>query len=258
MLSFGVTIDSVTNKYQLALQVVNLQNTLIAQKRYVINKDTTNVTCRAIYKLSDTSVVLNFSVDSSDINYYLIVNYKGDSLGSFTLPAFTVSAFDNGNYLCALDTNNSILVREFNQQGNIVYKYLYKPDTINNICNEIKPLPYPGKFVLTGSSNNNLLIIRQDTSNNILTVNNSLKTPENTSLYPNPNNGSFTISLLNINNICNIEIYNVLGEKIFSKSTIENSLLTINLYGQPQGIYFYRVLKETGELSGSGKLVIEK
>ena len=77
-------------------------------------------------------------------------------------------------------------------------------------------------------------------------------------VYPNPNNGSFAISLSNVNAACNIEIYNILGEKVYSESGLQNqSKNTVNLSGQPAGVYFYRVLKENGGLVGEGKIVIQ-
>ena len=52
-----------------------------------------------------------------------------------------------------------------------------------------------------------------------------------------------------------LEIYNVLGEEIYQTMLISNTT-QINLNERPNGVYFYRVLKETGELVGSGKLII--
>jgi hypothetical protein len=76
-------------------------------------------------------------------------------------------------------------------------------------------------------------------------------------LYPNPNNGTFTIALQNVKELAQVEIYNVLGEEIY-QANLNNSDTQINLGGQAKGIYFYRVLKESGELVGSGKLIIQK
>jgi len=81
-------------------------------------------------------------------------------------------------------------------------------------------------------------------------------------VYPNPNNGSFTLSLSNTNEKCNVEIYNVLGEKVYFATLNppaggkDNNL--INLTGQPSGVYFYRVISESGILIGEGKVIIEK
>lgn len=78
-------------------------------------------------------------------------------------------------------------------------------------------------------------------------------------VYPNPNNGTFTISLSNVNAICNIEIYNVLGEKVSTETLPQNqNTNTIELTGQPNGVYFYRVLEQDGGLVGDGKVDVQK
>jgi len=87
----------------------------------------------------------------------------------------------------------------------------------------------------------------------------NIKTASTVNVYPNPTNGNFTLSLSNVNAACNIEIYNILGERVYTEllpQTQANN--TINLTGQPSGVYFYRVLSEDGNLVGSGKLVVER
>jgi hypothetical protein len=84
-------------------------------------------------------------------------------------------------------------------------------------------------------------------------------TPQNSSviLYPNPNNGYFTLSLSNVNAACNVEIYNILGEKVFSEILQQNqSNSAINITGQPSGVYLYRVLSVDDNLLGEGKVVV--
>ena len=76
-------------------------------------------------------------------------------------------------------------------------------------------------------------------------------------LYPNPNNGSFTLALQNVNEPAQVEVYNMLGENIYkTKLNPTNTVLSLN--GQSNGVYFYRVIEENGDLVGSGKMVIEK
>jgi uncharacterized repeat protein (TIGR03803 family) len=78
-------------------------------------------------------------------------------------------------------------------------------------------------------------------------------------IYPNPNDGQFILSLSNIKDECSIEIYNVFAENIFTMFLPQNQCRnTINLSGQPNGLYLYRVINENGGLVGSGKVVIEK
>jgi sugar lactone lactonase YvrE len=94
-------------------------------------------------------------------------------------------------------------------------------------------------------------------------------------VFPNPNNGNFTITLshavlmaIGIVSASQpiIELYNVLGEKIFN-ATLPKGIHSekqvqgdnvINLTNQPNGVYFYRVLTDSGTLIGDGKVAIEK
>ncbi len=80
-------------------------------------------------------------------------------------------------------------------------------------------------------------------------------------IYPNPSSGIFTISFAGAQNPipATIEIYNVLGEKVLKetlRSTQGDNL--INLIGEPNGIYLYRVIAQDGSLVGEGKVVIQK
>ncbi len=91
---------------------------------------------------------------------------------------------------------------------------------------------------------------------------NEITESSSVNIFPNPNNGVFTIALshpaLDAGSQT-IEVFNVFGERIFSeilRSAQDDKV--INLNGQPNGVYFYRVLNETGGLVGEGKLIIEK
>lgn len=81
-------------------------------------------------------------------------------------------------------------------------------------------------------------------------------------LYPNPNNGVFAIKLPvgseQWSDKTQIEIYNMLGEKVYSKQfTIYNSPFTINLSPQSAGIYMYRIISNRGSIIGQGKFIIQ-
>jgi len=77
-------------------------------------------------------------------------------------------------------------------------------------------------------------------------------------LYPNPNSGEFTIKLSGISGESSVEIYNMLGEKIY-KETLSQAQVdyTIDLPRKSAGVYFYRVLTETGDQIAEGKFIIE-
>ncbi len=78
----------------------------------------------------------------------------------------------------------------------------------------------------------------------------------NIKLYPNPSDGKFTIESSIASGQSSLEIYNMLGEKIYT-STMNTSSTQINLGKNATGIYLYRVLTEKGELLGEGKFVIQ-
>jgi hypothetical protein len=56
-----------------------------------------------------------------------------------------------------------------------------------------------------------------------------------------------------------VEIYNVLGEKVFTETlhSVQGDNL-INLSSEPSGVYFYRVLQQNGNLIGEGKIIVQK
>jgi PKD repeat protein len=59
------------------------------------------------------------------------------------------------------------------------------------------------------------------------------------SIYPNPNNGTFTVS--NASNLgMKVEVFNVLGSKIYSKVSTEGNMV-VNLLDQAKGIYLVKV-----------------
>jgi len=94
-----------------------------------------------------------------------------------------------------------------------------------------------------------------------LGINTILENNGSISLYPNPNNGKFELQIVNakllmVNGV--MEVYNMLGKKVYSQLTINNSQLTIDLFSQPNGVYLYRVVDADNSLIGQGKLIIQK
>ncbi|MGP8214724.1 MAG: T9SS type A sorting domain-containing protein [Bacteroidia bacterium] len=76
-------------------------------------------------------------------------------------------------------------------------------------------------------------------------------------VYPNPSsNGVFTVQWSEVSGQSSAEVYNVLGEKVYSQLTIHNSQFTINLENQPSGVYFVKVTSNTS--TQTVKLIIQK
>jgi len=94
------------------------------------------------------------------------------------------------------------------------------------------------------------------------------------SVYPNPTNGIFNVTFghseLVSESQTKLDIYTVLGEKALTETLAPPLKLQairgrsaqggnlINLTGQPNGVYLYRVVSQHGELIGEGKVLIQK
>lgn len=77
-------------------------------------------------------------------------------------------------------------------------------------------------------------------------------------VYPDPSNGQFTFKSTDVSGNSSIEIYNALGQQVYSQTNITNKTFNINLSCQPSGTYLYRVIAMDGSLTGQGNLVIQK
>ncbi len=88
-------------------------------------------------------------------------------------------------------------------------------------------------------------------------VTNFVNTAPSVTVYPNPNNGQFTVGFTNIEGNPSFKMYNVIGQEIYSQSNIQHSTLNLDLSTQPKGIYIYRVFSENGISISTGRLVIE-
>ena len=82
-------------------------------------------------------------------------------------------------------------------------------------------------------------------------------------VFPNPSNGIFTVES-GISNQQFIDIYNVLGQKIYSTALTqplpsgEDVSTKINLSDCSVGIYLYRIISDNGGTFSSGKLLLVK
>ncbi len=86
----------------------------------------------------------------------------------------------------------------------------------------------------------------------------TVKPVDTVSVYPTPSSGKFTFQLsVATQPVVSIEIYNTLGEDVKSEELRAKST-EIDLSAQPNGVYLYRVLGESGSLVGQGKVVVEK
>lgn len=86
-------------------------------------------------------------------------------------------------------------------------------------------------------------------------ANEEMEIDKGISIYPNPTNVSFNIFTSQQIKNGSVEIYNVIGELIFSQKII-NQQNTIDLKNQSSGLYFVKVISD-GEVIGMKKVVKE-
>ena len=88
---------------------------------------------------------------------------------------------------------------------------------------------------------------------------NQLSSSNGVMVYPNPNNGEFTIQLANSKQLMansQLEVYNVLGEEVFT-SSLNAGLNNVNLGDNAPGIYLYRILSTDGNLVTTGRVIVK-
>jgi len=67
-------------------------------------------------------------------------------------------------------------------------------------------------------------------------------------VFPNPNNGEFQIRIPNSDEAFDIEIYNILGQKVYIEGDINNNDY-ININNLSNGIYVLKIISKQGETS---------
>ncbi len=204
-----------------------------------------------------------FSIDTNGKNFKDILDFKGIFNGGNPLSDLTlcnavlygmteIGGSCNDGLIFAIDTN-----------GNRFKRIIHFNDTNGNLG--------VGKLILLGHDLYGMtpqggkygigVVFRVDTNlidkDSATFVEELLMLSTSVSLFPNPSSGSFTLSLANVKEKCEVEIYDVMGERLLKqilRSTQDDNV--IKLTSQPNGVYFYRVVKESGGVVGSGKVVL--
>ena len=86
--------------------------------------------------------------------------------------------------------------------------------------------------------------IRKVTGSAYRTNGTNAATTTNAHIFPNPSNGSFTIQMNAVPENGSVEVYNVVGEKVFS-GVIDQQQITVSL-NQPAGVYSVVIKSATG------------
>jgi hypothetical protein len=196
-----------------------------------------------------TSATNSISATSSSTSGTITVkatNACGSSIAGsqgITVKSVDVSITANGNTISANATGAS-------------YKW-FNCETKKTIASQTN------KTYTPSSSGNYAVIVTQnncvDTStcyNVIITSVDESSDDKKVVIYPNPSvNGKFTFEIIATNKGGTLEIYNAIGENVYSSSLNMNATKNeIDLTSQPSGIYLFQIKTERGIISK--KLII--
>jgi hypothetical protein len=187
----------------------------------------------------------------------LIVNGSNIFAGTFNAGVFVSN--NNGSNWTAV--NNGELgenVKGFAVNDSIVYagtnRGIYKSSNNggvwksynDNLESDAQCIAFSKYYIFVGSFGGGVF---RRSINNGVNVNGLKNKKNNIKLYPNPNKGHFIVESNNAIN--KIEIFNILGEQIFTSNfnnffSATNKLI-IDIGIQPNGIYYYNITSDSGD-----------
>ncbi len=204
---------------------------------------------------------IGFSLSADTMDHiYMDASYGYDTLkfGSYSLytsnnPTAILQFDTAGNVLCASsvsnarpsDVENEWVTASSDPTGQYIYlgglmglgTVFCGPDTVLDVYGPCYTLRWESCSIITGMD---------DISHNLTRV----------GIFPNPNNGVFTITSKEIDG--RVEIYNMVGEKVNIRASGEvNGEIRIDIGKQPPGMYFYRIISPGSTSIVSGKFIVE-
>ncbi|MGZ4117757.1 MAG: T9SS type A sorting domain-containing protein, partial [Bacteroidia bacterium] len=115
--------------------------------------------------------------------------------------------------------------------------------------------PGSGTADLTSVGSSNDIFIQKLNQANVATSITENAAENNISIYPNPTNGLFSIALASSEKNISMEIYNNIGELVYSKQNTDTQTL-IDLKNNAAGFYFIKVMSEN-KIVGIKKIIRE-
>jgi len=171
-----------------------------------------NLTAIVNYVGSDTLVELNWQYNTGNPNEkYIVEKYRNDV---FAWDIIINNCFftTNGKYFLS----NTSYIDTLKNQTKASYR-VFAVDTLNQLI----------------SCHSNISVVDLTTS-----VEEKKATDDYVKVYPNPNNGTFTLALTNANQAI-FSIYNLSGQLLQQGNV--NTTTEIDISNQPNGMYFYQV-----------------
>jgi Zn-dependent metalloprotease/chitodextrinase len=141
-----------------------------------------------------------------------------------------------------------------------IHSWTFGDGNNSNLSNTYHIYNTPGKFEVVCTMGNEKGCTATDTVeltiDKLVDVNEIV--PVRVTMYPNPNNGNFSIDITdNASKVYEIEIFDNSGKLVERKNNVSAGTLGVNLKGQAQGVYFVKVHSSLVKGVFSGKLVVK-
>lgn len=160
--------------------------------------------------------------------------------------AFILKIDESGNYIWAKNIGGT----SYNRGYSIALNTVGNVYTLGKFYGTTDFDFDTGIYSLTAASGGDVFI--QKLSQTPTGINETTN-PNNISIYPNPNNGTFNVSFPSQINNASIEVYNSIGALVY-KQEIINQENSIELSNQANGLYFVKVVREN-KIVGTRKII---
>jgi len=197
-----------------------------------------------------------FSIDTNGGGYKDLLDFNGtngdDPHGSLVLSGrrlygMTTEYYNSSNYgnIFSIDTSGSSYVDMFDFDG---MNGTTPPGSLA-LAGDVFYGMSPG----AGANNDGLVFSFRDKS---LGIGEIVSNTGVVNLYPNPNNGEFTIQLPVVSHQLSVQVYNTLGEMVY-QTKITQGASHISLPNPVPGVYLYRITSTEGTIKESRRFIVE-
>lgn len=213
------------------------------------------------YEPSDVSTMSDFGAadySNNAVDRFWIVNASGYSTMPSPNITFTYIRGGSASEIAAPNyiVDSTLIAQRFNSTATKWDDWLGATHTgvVNANTGTISSgvVPASGFYRSWGIFNDSILLT---TSTGIASISNN--GVNSVTVYPNPGNGQFTVALSGTTGKSSFEVYDVLGQQLYSHSLYSGNN-NVQLSTCANGFYLYRVISDNGNLIGTGKLVIQK
>jgi hypothetical protein len=221
----------------IAIYNINNQNQNGLCSDEILNKDVllydygVTVGDTVFYQYVDSSRIYISSIDSVLVQsqYLKRYNYNFITPGGSNCPWY-INGLNNGYYY----------LEKIGHHSGIFEPYLYyaNDDWNNLLCFEDTEIAYPDSLACYNAVGINDATIKE----NLISV------------YPNPNNGIFELTIDTPFQQANLTIFDVTGKVIIQQKITQNNT-QLNLLSNPKGMYFYQLLVDGKQVTG--KLIVQ-